>query len=57
MILNPEIAKKGRAEIDAVIGSDRMPTFEDRANLPYINAIVKETIRWHPVAPMGKSEN
>jgi len=53
MLLYPEVAKKAQAELDSVVGTDRIPTFEDRDNLPYINAIVKETIRWHPVAPMG----
>ncbi len=54
MLLYPEVAKKAQAELDSVVGTDRIPTFEDRDNLPYINAIVKETIRWHPVAPMGR---
>lgn len=55
MLLYPEVAKKAQAELDFVVGTDRLPTFEDRENLPYVNAIVKETIRWHPVAPMGLS--
>lgn len=53
MTLFPEVQRKAQAEIDAVIGSDRLPTFEDRPNLPYVDALVKEVLRWHPVAPMG----
>ena len=45
--------KRAQAEIDAVIGTDRLPEFEDRPSLPYIDAIVRETLRWRPVLPMG----
>lgn len=53
MVLYPEVQKKAHAEIDAVIGPNRIPDFDDRLSLPYINAIVKETTRWHSVAPLG----
>ncbi|KDQ57072.1 hypothetical protein JAAARDRAFT_35668 [Jaapia argillacea MUCL 33604] len=53
MTLHPEILKKAQAEIDAVVGSDRLPSFEDRENLPYVNALVKEVLRWGPVTPLG----
>ena len=53
MVLFPEVQKKGQAEIDAVIGPNRLPDFEDRAFLPYVNAIVKESMRWQLVAPLG----
>jgi len=53
MLLNPEVVKKAQMEIDSVIGPDRLPNFEDRSRLPYINAIVQETMRWHPITPMG----
>ena len=46
--------KKAQNEIDRVIGSDRLPTFDDRPNLPFIDAIVKETLRWGTVVPMGQ---
>ena len=54
MVLHPEVQVKAQAEIDNVIGRDRLPTFEDRPNLPYVDALVKEVLRWGPVAPMGK---
>ena len=53
MVLFPEVQKKGQAEVDAVIGPNRLPDFEDRAFLPYVNAIVKESMRWQLVAPLG----
>jgi cytochrome P450 len=36
-----------------VVGPDRLPTFEDRDNLTYVNAVVSETLRGHPIAPLG----
>ncbi|KAG1839787.1 cytochrome P450 [Suillus subluteus] len=53
MVLYPDIHKRAQAEIDSVIGRDRLPTFEDRASLPYIDAVMRETFRWQPVAPLG----
>ena len=53
MALFPEVQRKAKEEIDRVVGTDRLPTFADRAQLPYVDAVVKETLRWHPVAPMG----
>ncbi|KAG6856468.1 hypothetical protein H0H87_004047 [Tephrocybe sp. NHM501043] len=54
MALHPDVAKKAQAEIDSVIGNDRLPTFDDRSELPYVDALAKEVLRWHVVAPMGK---
>ncbi|CAG2011706.1 unnamed protein product [Fusarium graminearum] len=53
MMVYPEVLKKAQAEIDNVIGPDRLPGFEDRENLPYINSMVKESLRWMPAVPMG----
>ena len=53
MALYPEVQKKAQAEIDVVIGPDRLPDFQDRPSLPYINAVVKESMRWHLVVPLG----
>ena len=50
MIKYPEIQKKGQAEIDRVIGPNRLPDFTDEASLPYVAAIVKEALRWHLIA-------
>ena len=53
MSLNPDIQKNAQAELDFVIGQDRLPTFADRPSLPYINAIIMESLRWKNVAPLG----
>ncbi|KAJ5628173.1 hypothetical protein N7490_010401 [Penicillium lividum] len=53
MTLYPEVQRKAQEEIDRVLGAGRLPKMADRAKLPYIEAVVKETLRWHPVAPMG----
>ena len=42
MILFPEVQARAHAEIDAVIGDKRLPTFEDRQDLPYIEALMQE---------------
>lgn len=52
MALFPEAQKKAQYEIDEVIERDRLPTLSDRQSLPYVNALVKEVLRWHPVGPM-----
>ena len=54
MTLYPEVQRKAQEELDSVVGSDRLPTMEDRDALPYIDAVVKETFRWFPVVPMGE---
>lgn len=53
MLHYPEVMRKAQAELDAVVGRERTPTFEDRENLPYIRALIKETLRWRPIAPLG----
>lgn len=37
----PDIQAKAHAELDRVVGRNRLPTVEDEKNLPYIHAIVK----------------
>ncbi|KAG2356982.1 cytochrome P450 [Suillus spraguei] len=53
MTLFPDVQKKAQAEIDAVIGPDRLPSFADQGSLPYIEALAKEALRWHAVIPTG----
>jgi len=55
MVLFPEVQEKAQAEIDAVVGKDRLPTFGDRDALPYIEAIICETMRWNPPVTLGKT--
>ncbi|PPQ69644.1 hypothetical protein CVT24_001217 [Panaeolus cyanescens] len=53
MTMYPEAQKKAQAELDAVVGSHRLPDFSDRPMLPYINALIKECLRWHGIANLG----
>lgn len=53
MAMFPEAMKKGHEELDRIVGSGRMPEWEDEKDLPYIRAIVKETLRWRPVNKFG----
>ncbi|KAG5947889.1 hypothetical protein E4U59_006754 [Claviceps monticola] len=45
LILYPEVQRRAQQELDEVVGDDRLPEFQDRDHLPYINALVKETYR------------
>ena len=53
MLAYPETQARAHAELDAVVGRARLPTFADYPHLPYIRALVKEVLRWKPPAPMG----
>jgi cytochrome P450 len=52
-VLHPESVEKAQEELDTVVGKDRLPSFDDTPNLPYVNAFIKEVFRWRPVLPMG----
>jgi hypothetical protein len=47
-ILHSEIMEKAREELDCVVGPERLPTINDKDKLPYVQAIVNETLRWLP---------
>ncbi|KAF2809407.1 cytochrome P450 [Mytilinidion resinicola] len=53
MVLFPETAKKAQEEIDRVVGSDRLPDWNDEQQLPYVRGMVKEILRWRPVNKFG----
>lgn len=53
MVLFPEVQAKAHTLIDSVVGASRLPTFSDRPSLQYIDAILRETLRWHPSLPLS----
>ncbi|KAJ6594884.1 cytochrome P450 [Mycena capillaripes] len=52
-MLYPQWIPRAQREIDAIVGEDRLPPFKDRLRLPYVEAIVRETLRWRPAARFG----
>jgi hypothetical protein len=53
MAMYPEAQEKAQAELDKVVGTDRLPDFGDREDLIYLKALIIEIMRWHQVTPLG----
>ncbi|TFY53092.1 hypothetical protein EVG20_g10268 [Dentipellis fragilis] len=53
MVAYPDVQRRAQKELDTVIGHSRTPTFAEFDHLPYIQAIVKESIRWRTILPYG----
>ena len=53
MIAYPETQSRAHAELDSVVGRERLPSFADYPHLPYVRAMVKEILRWRPAAPLA----
>ncbi|KAJ7177177.1 cytochrome P450 [Mycena filopes] len=55
MVLHPECQIKAQLELDGVLGGAvaRLPAFEDRKDLSYVECILQETLRWQPSTPLG----
>jgi cytochrome P450 len=53
MVLNPQVQAKAQQEIDTVLGPGTLPTMSDKDRLPYVNNLILELLRWHPVTPTG----
>ncbi|KAG9043860.1 hypothetical protein FS837_009051 [Tulasnella sp. UAMH 9824] len=51
MTLFPEVQARARQEIDRIVGNRRFPDFGDQGDMPYIYAVVLESLRWNPPAP------
>ncbi|KAL3459690.1 cytochrome P450 [Aspergillus heterothallicus] len=53
MLLFPDVQRKAQEEIDHVVGPGRLPVMDDLADLNYIRACMKETLRWMPTTILG----
>jgi cytochrome P450 len=53
-LVYPDVQKKAQAELDRVIGRHRLPEFADKDDLPYLEAVMRECLRWLPVLPTGR---
>lgn len=49
----PDVQRRAQAELDAVVGHARSPTADDEPRLPYLQALVKEILRWRTVTVLG----
>jgi len=52
MIEHPDVMTKAQKEIDSVVGNDRLPTFSDRKDLPYVEALFNECFRYGVGVPL-----
>lgn len=50
---NPDMVAKLRAEILQTVGRDRTPSYEHLKNMPYLKAVLNETLRIYPVVPFN----
>jgi cytochrome P450 len=57
MITYPDVMRKAQAQLDEVVGSDRIPTLDDWDRLPYLRALVKELMRWRTTGPLGSDDH
>ncbi|KIY00149.1 uncharacterized protein Z520_03834 [Fonsecaea multimorphosa CBS 102226] len=53
MCVFPDKLKKAQEELDRVVGQDRVPDWSDESSLPYVKAVVNETLRWRTVTILG----
>ncbi|KAJ8029292.1 Cytochrome P450 2J6 [Holothuria leucospilota] len=45
LLNNPDVEKKVRAQLNEVVGRNRMPRYSDRPKLPLVEAIISESLR------------
>ncbi|KAK1371691.1 putative flavonoid 3'-monooxygenase [Heracleum sosnowskyi] len=52
ILRHPRVMKKVQKELEQVVGMDKMVEESDLESLEYLNIIIKEAMRLHPVAPL-----
>ncbi|CCO30422.1 O-methylsterigmatocystin oxidoreductase Short=OMST oxidoreductase [Rhizoctonia solani AG-1 IB] len=53
MAMHPDVQIKAQAEVDSVLHDNRLPDMEDQQSMPYLQAVIKEVLRWRSVLPIG----
>lgn len=53
MLLHPHVQKRAQEELDEVVGSGALPSFDNFAKLKYIRAIIYEVLRWNTTVPVA----
>lgn len=56
LLVNSEVQEKAQAELDDIVGAQRLPTLDDRPRLPYIEAVISESLRWIPAFHISQSD-
>ena len=54
MALYPNVQKRAHDELVSVIGAGTLPDMSSRSTLPFLVAVIKETMRWQPLNPLGE---
>ena len=54
MTMFPTMCEKAKEELSQILGDGILPTVNDCSHLLYLDAVIKETIRWVVVAPLGE---
>ena len=54
MTMFPDVREKAQQELSQMLGDGVLPTVNDCSRLPYVDAVIKETIRWGVPAPLGE---
>ncbi|GJE84150.1 cytochrome P450 [Phanerochaete sordida] len=53
MMMYPDIQRTAQAQLDRVVGPNRLPSIEEKDSLPYVTAVLMEALRWRPVIPLA----
>lgn len=53
MLMHPQVQATAQAELDSVLGRGQLPAFGDEEKLPYLMAVVKESLRWQVALPFS----
>ncbi|KAF5350156.1 hypothetical protein D9756_009108 [Leucocoprinus leucothites] len=56
MAMYPEVQKKAFSEVKAYLSTPRLVRIIDHHNLPYVAAVIKECLRWHPALPLTEDD-
>ncbi|GLU04175.1 hypothetical protein SLE2022_213360 [Rubroshorea leprosula] len=52
LLNNSEVLKKAQAEIDDVVGKNRLVEESDLSRLPHLHCVINETLRMYPASPL-----
>jgi cytochrome P450 len=56
MARHQDICKRAQAEVDRLSPPDQLPSLVDVESMPYLMAVIKETLRWSPALPIGSAD-